>query len=78
MYELLSGEKPFRGETMTALMYSISTASYNPLAKIRPKLPEGCHTVVTKLLQKTLTRRYKSAAILHQELLSLQAQLERS
>jgi len=78
MYELLSGEKPFQGETLTALMYNISTANYTPLVKASPKLPDRCHSIVAKLLQKTLMRRYKSAAVLHQELLALQKHLETS
>ncbi len=77
MYELFSGEKPFQGESMAALMYNISSASYRPLADLCPKLPALCYTIVDKLLQKTATRRYKSAAILQQELLMLQKQLEK-
>ncbi|MDX2481177.1 MAG: serine/threonine-protein kinase [Desulfuromusa sp.] len=77
MYELLSGEKPFQGESMAALMYNIANASYRPLAEICPKLPSPCYTIVDKLLQKTLTRRFKSAAILRQELLTLQKMVEK-
>ena len=77
MYELLSGEKPFQGESITALMYNISNANYRPLAEICPKLPATCYTIVDKLLQKTFTRRFKSAAILQQELLTLEKKLEK-
>ncbi len=77
MYELLSGEKPFQGESMTALMYNISNSNYRPLAEVCPKLPAACYTIVDKLLQKTFTRRFKSAAILQQELLTLQKKLEK-
>ena len=75
MYELLSGEKPFQGESMTALMYNISTSNYRPLAKTCPKLPASCYKIVDKLLQKNLTRRFKTAAILQRELLALQKKL---
>lgn len=68
MYELLSGEKPFRGENLTELMYNISAVNFRPLADIQPRLPKPCYKVVNKLMQKTLTRRYKSAAALHQDL----------
>ncbi|MEA3363473.1 MAG: protein kinase [Thermodesulfobacteriota bacterium] len=78
MYELLSGEKPFQGESMTALMYNISNSNYRPLAEICPKLPAPCYTIVDKLLQKTFTRRFKSAVILQQELLALQKKLDKS
>ncbi|MCK4503272.1 MAG: protein kinase, partial [Desulfuromonadales bacterium] len=77
MYELLSGKKPFQGENLTALMYNISIANYQPLAKVCPKLPDRCYTIVDKLLQKTLTRRFKSTTKLQQELQALQNTLEK-
>ena len=78
MYELLSGVKPFQGESLTALMYNISNSNYQPLKKNCPRLPALCYTIVDKLLQKTLTRRFKSAAALHRELLALQNKLGQS
>ncbi len=78
MYELLGGEKPFQGENMTALMYNISNSNYRPLTAVCPKLPSACYTIVDKLLQKTFTRRFKSAGILQQELLVLQKKLIKS
>lgn len=77
MYELLSGKKPFQGESITALMYNISNSNYRPLEEISPELPALCYTIVNKLLQKTFTRRFKSAASLQQELQVLQKKLEK-
>jgi len=78
MYELLSGIKPFQGESLTALMYNISNSNYQPLKKSCPRLPALCYTIVDKLLQKTLTRRFKTAAALQRELLALQNKLDPS
>ena len=78
MYELLSGVKPFQGESLTALMYNISNANYQPLRENCPKLPPLCYTIVDKLLQKTLTRRFKSATGLQRELLVLESKLGKS
>ena len=75
MYELLSGVKPFQGESLTALMYNISSSNYQSLKKSCPRLPALCYTIVDKLLQKTLTRRFKSAAALQRELLALKNKL---
>lgn len=75
MYELLTGEKPFQGETLTALMYNISHSKYPPLAVKRQDLPADCYKIVDKLLQKSLTRRYKSAAALQQDIHRLTAEL---
>jgi serine/threonine-protein kinase len=76
MYELLSGVKPFQGESMGALMYNIANCSYRPLDEVRAKLPAECQAIVAKLLQKTLTRRFKSAGLLAAELENLQQRLE--
>jgi serine/threonine-protein kinase len=77
MYELLSGEKPFQGESMAALMYNIANCKYRPLEELRPKLPAECLAILAKLLQKTPMRRYKSAGIVAMELQNLQQILEK-
>ncbi len=77
MYELLSGKKPFQGENLAALMHNISTVNYISLADVRPDLPPACYTIIDKLLQKTFTRRFKSAEALQQQLLPLQQSLEK-
>ncbi|SHJ11433.1 serine/threonine protein kinase [Malonomonas rubra DSM 5091] len=76
MYELLSGEKPFQGESMGALMYNIANCTYRPLGEVCPQLPGDCQRIVGKLLQKTLTRRFKSAGVLANALEELQQRLE--
>ena len=77
MYELLSGIKPFTGDDLTTLLYNISHGKYSLLAEIQPGLPKACYTIVNKLLQKNLTRRYKSATGLSQDLNNLMTQLEK-
>ncbi len=76
MYELLSGTKPFQGESMGALMYNIANCSYRPLNEVCPKLPAECQTTISKLLQKSASRRFKSAGLLATELETLQQLLE--
>jgi len=62
LYELLTGEKPFKGDNLTNLMYAISNVSYQPLSEIRPKLPSCLGSIIAKSLTKSVKRRYKSAA----------------
>jgi serine/threonine-protein kinase len=62
LYELLSGDKPFKGDSITTLMYAITNNSYTPLQEVAPETPEGCVKIVDKLLKKGVTKRYKSAA----------------
>ncbi len=62
LYELLTGEKPFKGDNLTNLMYAISNASYRPLLEVKPNLPPCLKPIITKSLTKSIKRRYKSAA----------------
>jgi serine/threonine-protein kinase len=76
MYELLCGEKPFQGDSMAALMYNIANCNYRPLEELCPNLPAECQAIIAKLLQKSPTRRYKSAGLLATDLERLQQKLE--
>ena len=60
-YEMLTGQKPFEGETIAALMYAIAKGSFTPLAEVVPDLPPCCIEIVGKMLNKGVSRRYKTA-----------------
>jgi serine/threonine-protein kinase len=62
-YELLSGARPFSGDSMTALLYSVSNTDYVPLNEIAPKTPPGCVEIVDRLLVKGVSKRYQSASL---------------
>ena len=62
LYEMLSGEKPFKGENLAVLMYNIANGSCPPLSEVAPSLPPYCAPIVDRLLAKGITRRYRSAA----------------
>ncbi len=62
MYELLTGEKPFKGDNLTNLMYAIANVNYTPLKEVAPKIAPCCSEVIDKLLTKSPKRRPKSAA----------------
>ncbi|MBT8332130.1 MAG: protein kinase, partial [Deltaproteobacteria bacterium] len=61
LYEMLSGQKPFSGENITALMYAITKSNYTPLPQIAPRTPDCCVKLIDKLLRKALTKRYQTA-----------------
>lgn len=58
-YELLSGEKAFKGENIAKIMYNISKCSYSPLKDVVPEIPGCCEVIIKKLLSRTFNRRYK-------------------
>jgi serine/threonine-protein kinase len=60
-YELLTGEKPFKGDSIAALMYAVARASYTPIERVAPDIPSCCVAIVDKLLAKALSRRFRTA-----------------
>jgi len=60
MYELFSGQAPFRGGNFAAVLNSIINDNPKPLDKVRKDLPLGLSIVVERLLQKNRDDRYQS------------------
>ena len=61
-YELLTGEKPFKGETVQTVMSAIAKSPYTPVRKVAPDTPACCVKIVDKLLAKSVTKRLNPAA----------------
>jgi len=62
MYEMLSGEKPFKGDNLSNLVYAIANSAYTPLNKVNIDVPACCNKIIKKLLVKDPEKRIKSAA----------------
>lgn len=60
-YEMLTGQRPFTGDSMSALLYAVSNSEYVPLKDIAPKTPDCCVRVIDRMLAKGVSKRYQSA-----------------
>jgi serine/threonine protein kinase len=60
LYELLSFQKPFAGNTPAALMHGICSQEPAPLRSLCPEAPEELEAVIGKLLQKSPDDRIQS------------------
>src|ERR1700686_1441219 len=60
LYELLSFQKPFAGNTPAALMHGICSQEPAPLRSLCPEAPEELEAVIGKLLQKSPDDRSQS------------------
>jgi eukaryotic-like serine/threonine-protein kinase len=69
-YELLTGQMPFHAEAMHDIYLRILSAQFTPVQQWQPAVPEGISNIVARCLQKEPSRRYPSAAELHQALYS--------
>ena len=61
-FQLLTGELPFTGDSISALMYRITHKPPRDILKLRPALPICIKAVIAKALQKEPEKRYQSGA----------------
>ena len=64
LYELLTGERPFRGDYAEAIIYAIRHDEPEPITALRPEVPEDLARIVENLLRKDREARYASAEAL--------------
>lgn len=68
LYELFTGQPPFRAAEPLELMHSHLARSPLPLTALRPSVPSVLNRIVLKLLAKNAEDRYQSAACLQSDL----------
>lgn len=60
LYEMLSGQLPFRGDYEEAITYSILNDTPRPITELRPTLPADVVHIVERCLEKNPGARYQS------------------
>ncbi|HEU4402561.1 MAG TPA: serine/threonine-protein kinase, partial [Candidatus Polarisedimenticolia bacterium] len=58
LYQLLTGEKPFAGESVTAISYQVVNVDPPPPSKLNPSLRPAFDRVLRKALSKGVSGRY--------------------
>ena len=61
LYELLTGQAPFDGENVNAIMYQTLNLAPAPPSSLNPSVPEMVNFIVAKALTKGLDDRYQNA-----------------
>ncbi len=61
LYEMLTGRRPFHGENLTALIYSIINRDPEPPSTVDPAIPNLFDRVAIKALKKNPNERYQKA-----------------
>ncbi len=77
LYELLTGRKPFKADTIAALMFRIVTDDPAPISSLKMDIPESLQQLADKLLRKSPDKRFRDGRQLLQELGRIQAALTR-
>jgi serine/threonine-protein kinase len=74
-YEMLTGQRPFTGDSMSALLYAVSNSEYVPLEEVAPKTPPCCVRIIERMLAKGVSKRYQSASQVLKDILACQESL---
>jgi serine/threonine-protein kinase len=75
MYEMLTGQRPYRGQTLTDMSQAILTGVAVPPSQLEPSVPPELERIIMRALSRELDERYRSAGELHADLRALQASL---
>ena len=71
LYEMLAGQKAFRGESITALIFKIITEEPPPIRELATDVPEAMVRIITRALAKNQEARYQTGRELADDLLAL-------
>ena len=76
LYEMATGERPFKGDSNVSTLSSILRDTPRPITDINPSLPRDLAKVVRRALTKDPEHRYQSAKDLRNELEELKQALD--
>jgi eukaryotic-like serine/threonine-protein kinase len=60
LYEMLTGERPFRGESIATIMFQITSSPPPPVTDFAPKLPPVFQEMIEKALAKDADQRFQT------------------
>ncbi len=69
LYEILTGKRPFHGDSITTVIYKIIHEEPLTSPEIKKALPKGFETIISKALSKDPKERYQTCDELKQDLL---------
>lgn len=74
-YELLTGELPFDGESLSTLVYNIANKKHRDVRKVRSGLPPCVAQIVNKALHKDLKKRFQTGSDMAEALRNCQEKM---
>jgi serine/threonine protein kinase len=78
LYEMLTGQAPFTGENVNAIMYQTLNAVPPPPSSLSPGVPEMLNFIVAKALAKDVDDRYQDAKEFANDLRACRERMPRS
>jgi eukaryotic-like serine/threonine-protein kinase len=78
LFELITGQAPFAGETIPEICMKIAVAAPRSMRSLRPEAPQALEFIIKRCLEKDPARRYKDVAELAHALLAFGPQRARN
>ncbi|OGS46547.1 MAG: hypothetical protein A2539_01570 [Elusimicrobia bacterium RIFOXYD2_FULL_34_15] len=75
LYEMLTGEKPFQGESIATLLFQIGNEHQLSPKKYNDKIPDSLVAVIDKAMQKDVEKRYQRAGEMEKDIRTVLATL---
>jgi serine/threonine protein kinase/tetratricopeptide (TPR) repeat protein len=76
LYEMVTGQLPFKGEYEQAMIYSILNETFPPAESINPEISKELEQIISHSLEKDPTKRYQSATDLIIDLQYMEREVE--
>ena len=77
LYEMLTGQPPFRGRHAVEVLSAVINVAPRPLRELNPKVPAALQPVLDRALAKAPKDRYQTMAALRDELKAVMRRLSR-
>jgi Tol biopolymer transport system component len=71
LYEMATGQRPFKGSSRVSILSSILNDTPPPVTAVKPALPARFSRIVARALEKDPERRFRTAAGLRDELAAI-------
>jgi urea transport system substrate-binding protein len=75
LYQLCTGQLPFKGKSVTAVLTALALHQPTALRELNPNVPPALADLVMQLLEKDASKRPQSAAIVIDQLRAIEGQL---
>jgi serine/threonine-protein kinase len=76
LYQMLTGQRPFKGDSLVSLAMQITNADPKPIEQLRPEVPAAVRRIVARCLAKLPDRRYRSGKELAEALTKVLAEID--
>jgi len=72
MYQLVTGELPFKGDSMATLMYKITNEQHASPDTIDPEVPRCVCVIINRAMEKDTRKRYKTGMQMSEDIAKCQ------